>query len=114
MRKAKARKARNAGYGSARWLGDEWVAGIARGERASQAAAEELAREVMHYREARKGLIECARLSASILEETHGRRASSMLLTTVLRIATAEEVFGGEKTDGADKNTAAGGVEEAP
>jgi hypothetical protein len=99
MRKSTTRKKRNTGYGSARWLGDEWVDGIARGGRASQAAAEELAREVLHYRRVRKDIIEVARLYGDLLEEKYGRGARSWVTSLALRIATAEEVFGGEKPD---------------
>jgi len=93
------RKTRNTEWGSGRWLGDEWVEGIARGEHASQDAAQTLADEVLRYRKLRRLLAEETRTYGDILEERFGRIARSLLFNVVTRLCTTEELYGCPPTD---------------
>jgi hypothetical protein len=88
------RKTRNAGWGSATWLGDEWVEAIARGEHASPEAARELADEVLRYRRCRRMLIEDVRDFAEIIEARHGVRAAGLLRVVAVGLCTADELYG--------------------
>ena len=88
------RKTRNMAWGFGRWLGDEWVEAIARGEPASREAARELADEVLQYRKLRRLLAEEARTYGDLLEERFGRLAMSLLFTFASRLCTTEELYG--------------------
>jgi ADP-ribose pyrophosphatase YjhB (NUDIX family) len=88
------RKTRNTGYGSARWLGDEWVDGIARGEHASQAAARELADEVKAMRAARRQLITMMWAVADMIRAKHGHHEADGVHGALCVIATSEEAYG--------------------
>lgn len=102
------RKTRNVGYGSARWLGDEWVGAIAKGEPASQAAAQELAREVKTMRLARLVLLTGMRVAVKLLREAHGPDAADGVLSVLHAIATADEVAQCLPTDTPPKRAASG------
>lgn len=88
------RKTRNVGYGSARWLGDEWVGAIANGEPASQAAAQELAREVKAMRHARRLLIAAMWEVADMIRAKHGHHEADGVHGALCVIATSEEAYG--------------------
>ena len=88
------RKTRNTGYGSARWLGDEWVDAIVKGEPASQTASKELAREVKHYRRRRSMLVDDVRDFGEVLEKRHGPRAAALLRVVAVGLLTPEELYG--------------------
>lgn len=81
-------------WGFGRWLGDEWVEAIARGEPASREAARELADEVMQYRKLRRLLAEEARTYGEMIEERFGRLARSLMFGVVTRLCTTEELYG--------------------
>ncbi len=81
-------------WGFGRWIGDEWVEGIANGEPASREAARELADEVLHYRKLRRLLAQEARTYGEMIEERFGRLAKSLLLGVVSRLCTTEELYG--------------------
>jgi hypothetical protein len=86
------KKTRNAGYGWASWLGDEWVDGIARGEHASQTAARELAHEVATMRHTRLVFLTGMRAAIELLRETHGPGAADGVIGVLRIIATTDEV----------------------
>jgi len=89
------RKTRNTGYGSARWLGDEWVDDIANGtERASPEAARELADEVKMMRAARRQLITMMWEVADMIRAKHGHHEADLVHGALCVIATSEEAYG--------------------
>ena len=88
------RKTRNDGYGSARWLGDEWVESIANGEPASKEAARELADEVKMMRAARRQLITMLWEVADMVRAKHGHHAADGIHGALCVIATSEEAYG--------------------
>ena len=88
------RKTRNMEWGFGRWLGDEWVEAIARGERASPEAARELADEVLQYRNLRRLLAQEARTYGDLLEERFGRLARSLLLSLASRLCNSNDLYG--------------------
>lgn len=92
------RKTRNTGIGSARWLGDAWVADIAAGGKASQEAARQLAEEVDYWRRVRKHTITCALVLAHSphVHAMSAKEAAELVLSALQSIATCEELYGAE------------------
>ena len=88
------RNTRNTGYGSATWLGDEWVESIANGELASKEAAQELADEVRMMRAARRQLITMLWQVADMIRAKHGNVAADGVHGALCIIATSEEAYG--------------------
>jgi hypothetical protein len=88
------RKTRNTGYGSARWLCDEWVESIANGELASKEAARELADEVKMMRAARRQLITMMREVADMIRAKHGHHEADSVHGALCVIATSDEAYG--------------------
>ncbi len=88
------KKTRNAGYGSPHWLGDKWVAAIAEGAHASNAAAQELADEVRTMRERRSMYVAEMRLIGELLRAKYGDDVGAPIVSMLCKIATAEEVYG--------------------
>ena len=88
------RKARNTGYGSARWLGNEWVESIANGEPASKEAARELADEVRMMRRARRLLISVMWQVADMVRAKHGHHEADGIHGALCIIATSDEAYG--------------------
>ena len=88
------RKTRNTGYGSARWLGDEWVESIANGEPASKEAARELADEVRMMRRARRLLISTMWQVADMVRAKHGHHEADGIHGALCVIATSDEAYG--------------------
>jgi len=88
------RKTRNTGFGSERWLGDEWVESIANGELASKEAARELADEVKTMRAARHQLISMMWEIADMIREKHGPHAADGIHGALCLVATSDEAYG--------------------
>ena len=88
------RKTRNMDWGSARWLGDEWVEAIANGEPASKEAARELADEVRMMRRARRMLISAMWEVADMIRAKHGHHEADGVHGALCAIATSEEAYG--------------------
>jgi len=90
------RKTRNTGYGSATWLGNEWVDSIANGEPASKEAVRELADEVRMMRRARRLLISMMWAVADMIRAKHGPHAADGVHGALCVVATDDEAYGSQ------------------